>query len=109
MEFRRSKNGKRLFTLTQRKEILGELKQGLTPAEVCRKYDLPMQNLYRWRRLYEEGGEKALKSKEEVVPISEVKKLKEEVKQLQRALGKMTMERDILKDAVEIAREKKWV
>jgi transposase InsO family protein len=37
-----------------------------------------------------------------MVPFREWKKLREENKHLQQALGKMTVERDILKDAVEI-------
>jgi hypothetical protein len=41
------------------------------------------------------------------VPVSELKKAYEEIQRLQRALGKMTLERDILKEAQEIASEQK--
>lgn len=109
MEVRRSLNGKRLWTAEQKREILAELEQGFTPAEVARKYDIQLQYLYRWRRRFQEGGETALRSDETVVPMSEVRRLEAEKKALQRALGEMTMERNILRDAVAVAREKKWI
>ncbi len=48
-------------------------------------------------------------SEEQVVPLSEVKELKSEIRELQRLLGKKTMEVEILKDAIRIAREKKLI
>ena len=109
MEVRRSRNGKRLWSLEQKKAILLELEQGYTAAEVARKHDLQMQHIYRWRHRFREGGEAALRSNQEMVPLSEVKRLETEKKQLQQALGEMTLERNILRDTVEVAREKKWI
>lgn len=109
METRRAKNGKRLWTVDQKKEILSELDKGLTPEEVSRKYELHIQTLYQWRRRYRQAGDRALRSNQEMVPLREWKKLKEENKRLQQALGKATVERDILKDAVDIATKKKWI
>lgn len=109
MEIKRGRNGKRLWTVAQKKEILSELDKGLTPEEVSRKYELHIQTLYQWRRRYREAGDRALKNNQEVVSFREWKKLKEENRRLQQALGKMTVERDIWKDAVEIATKKKWI
>lgn len=47
--------------------------------------------------------------KKPVVPASEVKHLKAQIRELERLLGKKTMEVEILKDAIEIAREKKLI
>jgi transposase len=44
-----------------------------------------------------------------VVPASEVKVLQHQVRELQRLLGKKTLEHEILKEATEVAREKKWL
>ena len=55
------------------------------------------------------GALSAMRADEEVVPISEVKVLKAKVRELERLLGKKTMEVEILKDAIEIAREKKLI
>lgn len=109
MEVRRSRNGKRWWSLEQKKAILLELDQGYTPAEVARKHDLQMQHIYRWRHRFREGGEAALRSNQEMVPLSEIKRLETEKQQLQRALGEMTLERNILRDTLEVVREKKWI
>ena len=42
-----------------------------------------------------------------MVPEREVKELKEKIKELERVLGRKTMEAEILKDALRIAGEKK--
>lgn len=109
MEIKKGRNGKRLWTVVQKREILSELDKGLTPEEISRKYELHIQTLYQWRRRYRQAGDRALRSNQEVVSLREWKKLKEENKRLQQALGKMTVERDILNDAVEIAAKKKWI
>lgn len=109
MEVRKGKNGKRLWSVEQKKLILGEIDEGLSPAEVARKYDIPLHTIYRWRNRFQEGGDAALKSNQEMVSISEMKRLEAEKKDLQRALGEMTMERNILRDAVEVGRKKKWI
>ena len=109
MEVKKSITGKRIWTGEQKRAILGELDQGFTPAEVARRHEINLQHLYRWRRRFQEGGETALRNDETVVPVSEVRRLEGEKKALERALGEMTMERNILRDAVEIARKKKWI
>jgi transposase len=50
---------------------------------------------------------RGLDAEEAVVPESEVKQLRVQVRELQRMLGKKTMEAEILKDALELARSKK--
>ena len=79
-----------------------ELDQGYIPAEVARKHDLQMQHIYRWRHRFREGGEAVFRSNLEMVPFSEVKRLETEKKQIQRALGEMTLERNILRNTVEV-------
>jgi transposase len=49
----------------------------------------------------------SLGADESVVPESEVKTLKARVRELERLLGRKTMETEILKEALEVAREKK--
>jgi transposase len=57
----------------------------------------------------QEGGLTAVRAGEDVVPLSEARELRAQVRELQRLLGKKTMEVEILKDAVRIAREKKLI
>lgn len=80
---------------------------GNSVSAVARKYNVHPNQLFHWRRLVYEGALSAVKAGEEVVPASEVKALKTQIRELERLLGKKTMENEILKEAMEIAREKK--
>lgn len=44
-----------------------------------------------------------------MVPASEYQEAQRQIKELQRLLGKKTLEAEILKEAVEVARAKKWL
>jgi transposase len=44
-----------------------------------------------------------------VVPASELANARAQIAQLQRLLGKKTMENAILKEAFELDRERKWI
>jgi transposase len=57
----------------------------------------------------EMGGLAAVKNEEKVVPESQVKELERHIKRLERALGRKTLENEILKEAIEIGREKKLI
>ena len=54
-----------------------------------------------------EGGKEAVRADDDVVAAAEVRRLEERVRELERLLGRKTMEVEILKDAVELARAKK--
>ena len=80
---------------------------GSSVSLVARRYGVKASLLFRWRQLKESGGVSGLQAGEAVVPESEVQALKAQVRELQRLLGKKTQEAEILRDAVELAREKK--
>ncbi len=54
-----------------------------------------------------EGGKEAIRVDEEVVGSSEVKVLEKRIRELERVLGKKTLENEILREAVKVAHEKK--
>ena len=56
-----------------------------------------------------DGGKVAVQADDQVVSASESKALKKRIRDLERILGKKTMEVEILKDALDIAREKKLI
>jgi transposase len=62
--------------------------------------------IFRWGQLMNEGGKEAVRADDEVVAASEVR-LEERVRELERLLGRKTMEVEILKEALELARAKK--
>ena len=53
-----------------------------------------------------EGGQEAVRADEEVVPISRVRELENRVRELERLLGRKTMETEILREALAQARPK---
>ena len=80
---------------------------GNSISSVARKYDINPSQIFNWRRLLRAGGLVAVKRGERVVPESEVRVLNAKIRELERMLGKKTMEVEILKEALEITREKK--
>ena len=74
---------------------------------MARRHGVAPNLLYRWRRLMAEGGAAAVGSDESVVGSSEVRRLEERVRELERLLGRKTMEVEILKEALAKANSKK--
>lgn len=58
---------------------------------------------------YLEGCLTAVAAGEEVVPASELSAANKQIRELQRLLGKKTMEVEILKEAVEYGQARKWI
>jgi transposase len=107
-----------VFTVQRRRRFSAEEKQrlveqtlqpGMTVSLVARQFGVSPSLLFRWRKLSSEGALSAVDADEEVVPASEVKALHLQIRELQRLLGKKTQEAEILREAVEVAREKKWL
>jgi transposase len=82
---------------------------GMSVSLVARKHGISASQLFNWRKLEREGALVAVHAGESVVPASELAVARAQIAQLQRMLGKKTMEAEILREAVEIAREKKWI
>lgn len=74
---------------------------------VARHNGVPPSLLYRWRKLMSEGGAVSVSKDEDVVALSEVKRLKRQVRDLERMLGKKTMEAEILREALDKTGQKK--
>ncbi|RUQ78535.1 hypothetical protein EKM59_11780 [Legionella septentrionalis] len=70
---------------------------------------MPPSQLFFWRKQMENRALKGLKAEEDVAPQSEVNELKRQIKQLERILGKKTVENEILREAIKLAREKKLI
>jgi len=56
-----------------------------------------------------EGGKEAVRADDEVVPSSKMRELEKRIRELERVLGKKTLENEILREAVKIAHEKKLI
>jgi transposase len=80
---------------------------GASVSMVARRHGVAPNQVFNWRRLYAEGALSAVGAGEEVVPASEYRALQQQVRELQRLLGKKTLETEILRDALELAHPKK--
>jgi transposase len=99
---------RRRFTTEQKLLVVNEtLQPGMSISYVARRHGLSPSLVFRWRRLMNEGGKEAVRADEDVVAASEVRRLEERVRDLERLLGRKTMEVEILKEALEFARVKK--
>jgi len=83
------------------------LQPGMTVSAVARLQGVSPSLLFQWRRRMSEGGHEAVRADEEVVPLSRLRELESRVRDLERLLGRKTMESEILREALDAARPKK--
>ena len=99
---------RRRFTTEQKLLVVNEtLQPGMSISYVARRHGLSPSLVFRWRRLMSEGGKEAVRVDEGVIAASEVRRLEQRVRELERLLGRKTMEIEILKEALDLARVKK--
>ena len=111
LEFPPSEAGRmRRFTVEQKRSLLEAAGQpGESISGVCRRYGIAPSMMFRWRRVLDDAGDEGLRGMERVVPESEIRKLKARIAELERALGRKTVDNEILTAAVELAVEKKLI
>jgi transposase len=101
---------RRRWTTEEKIQLVRQsMEPGYTVSLVARQAGVCASQLFTWKRLYLEGGLFAVGVNESVVAASELKEAHNRIKQLERALGRKTLENEILKEAVDLAREKKWI
>ena len=101
---------RRRFSTELKLAVVAETMQpGMSISYVARRHGLSPSLVFRWRRLMSEGGREAVRADDEVVPAAELRRLEERVRDLERLLGRKTMENEILKEALELARAKKAI
>ena len=80
---------------------------GMSVSLAARQHGIAPNQLFAWRRLYSEGALSAVGAGEEVVPASDYRALQHQVRELQRLLGKKTLENEVLREALDLAQPKK--
>ena len=101
---------RRRYTPEQKRALLDHAAApGGSISETARTFGVAPSLLVQWKRVMDDATKKGLKANEEVVAKSELKKAEARIRELERALGRKTMENEILQEAVKIAREKKWI
>ncbi|WP_373620908.1 IS3 family transposase [Klebsiella pneumoniae] len=80
---------------------------GMTVSLVARQHGVAASQLFLWRKQYQKGSLTAVAAGEQVVSASELAAAMKQTKEVQRLLGKKTMENELLKEAVDYGRGKK--
>jgi transposase len=101
---------RRRYTAEQKMAFVQEASQpGMTISYVARRHGIAPSLIFGWRRRMNEGGKEAIRADDEVVSKAEILSLQRQIRELQRVLGKKTLENEILREAVKVAHEKKLI
>ena len=85
------------------------MQPGMSVSYVARRAGIAPSQLFAWKRRMLEGGATAVQADDDVVGAGRVRELEKRVRDLERMLGKKTMEVEILKEALDLAAPKKPV
>jgi transposase len=101
---------RRRYSLDEKLTVLAEAAQpGMSISYVARRHGISPSLLFGWRRRMTEGGKEAVRVDDEVVGSAEVRALEKRIRELERVLGKKTLENEILREALKVAQEKKLI
>lgn len=97
---RRGSYGRRLFSAEfKRESVAPALREEITFAELSRELGIDQFVVRRWQHVVDRGSRTAVAANEDVVPASELRTAQQRIRELERALGKTTMEVEILQAA----------
>ena len=86
---------KRLWSPEKKMAVLQAWQDGTPLEEVCRTHGVHASQVYKWKRALDRG----LQDRGALVPKSQVIALQKRIEELERALGRKTLELDVLKKA----------
>lgn len=96
----RGSDGRRLFTAEFKREQIDRVLRGeISAAELSRELGIARSLVQKWKFLATKGAETAVGSNGAVVPVGELRVAQARIKELERALGRATMENEILRAA----------
>lgn len=75
--------------------------EGGSMSAVARRNGVAPNLLYRWRKLMLEGGSIAAAEEDSVTGNETVREMEAHIRELERQLGRKTLENEILKEALE--------
>lgn len=103
-------DGRRLFTAEFKREQIDRILRGeITASELSRELGVARSLIQRWKHLATKGAEAAVGSNGEVVPVADLRAAQTRIKELERLVGKQTMEIEILRAArEEVKKRPRW-
>ena len=90
-----------------RRRDCGLMFDGESISAVARRNGVAPNLLYRWRKLMLEGGSIAVAEDDVVTGNKAVREMENRIRELERQLGRKTMEIEILKEALNKSQSKK--
>jgi transposase len=101
---------RRRYSVDRKLAVLAEAAQpGMSISYVARRHGISPSLVFGWRRRMSEGGKEAVRADDEVVASAQVRALEKRIRELERVLGKKTLENEILREALKLAQEKKLI
>jgi transposase len=82
------------------------MEPGMTVSLGAREAGITTSQLFQWSKTYTEGSLVAVGANEPVVPASDLQDAMKRICQLEAALGRKTLENEILKESVDFAEAK---
>src|SRR5512134_2856551 len=99
---------RRHWSSAEKLRIIEETLEGRESISVvARRNGVAPNLLYRWRKLMLEGGSVAVTGDDDVTSNKTVRQMEDRIRELERQLGRKTLEVEILKEAVDRSRVKK--
>jgi len=102
----RKADGRRVFGTEFKRATIQRLLNGeKTLAELSRELDISPSVIRNWKRWADAGATTAVQASEDVVPASDLRQAYARIRELEQALGRKTMEVEILRAAQEIVKK----
>lgn len=99
---------RRRWTAAEKLRIVEEtLDERASISIVARRNGVAPNLLYRWRRLMLEGGSVDVTEDDDVTSNKIVRQMEDRIRELERHLGRKTLEAEILREALDRSRSKK--
>lgn len=94
---------RRRWTFLQKLRVAQEASfPGMTVTSVAQKYGMAPSQLFRWRKLLRNAGQEIVSASENGFTDGELRELKRRVRDLERLLGRATLENEILRETVAL-------
>ena len=99
---------RRRWSAAEKLRIVEEtLEDHASISVIARRNGVAPNLLYRWRRLMLEGGSVAVTEDDDVTSNRVVREMESRIRELERQLGRKTLEAEILREALDKSRVKK--
>src|SRR2546422_5685871 len=98
----RKADGRRVFSTEFKRDTVQRILTGeKTVAALSRELDIAPSVIRNWKRFAEAGATTAVQASEDVGPASQLPESYAEIRELERPVGRKTMEVEILRTAQE--------